>query len=229
MYATRMITAAAAAVAVLVGFAPFLGEPIEAGSLSQFSTDQPPTFWFGRATILLLVIGAAAAFRSLRIAAGLAVVAVGTAVAPLIAPTLRGTDAYGWTAYSSSPPPLLPTIDATPRWGLGALMLLATFTAAVLMLALIRERQGPGGMRTIVVGLVTLVAISAEVVVAVSYRNSSMGSPRRYVDYLPVSTGSNLGTSSAWYAVGIVVLVLVAMIVASARRPVSDTPQRRSS
>lgn len=190
------ITVVAAAVALLVGFAPYLGGPIGAVSLSQFTSDQPAAFWFGRAAVVLLVITAAAAFRWPRLAAGLAVLAVGAAAAPLVAPALRGASDLGWVAYAGSPaPPHLPTIDATPRWGLGALLAVAMFTVTVLVLALIRTTQPPRRTRAIIVALLGLAAVGASLALAVSYRND--GQPRRYVDYLPVPTGSNPSGSSA--------------------------------
>ncbi len=234
MNVPRTITVVAAATAIGVGFAPYLDSFGGAPSLSEFSADQPAAFWFGRAAVVLLVITASAAFRSLRLAVGCAVLAVAAAVAPMVVPALRGEVELGWATYVGSPtPPHLPTVYATPRWGLAALIAVAVFTATVLVLALVRVTARPSPMRTTVVALVAVAAAGALTALAVSYRNSSMGTtislgtPRRYVDYLPVSSGSNLSGSSAWYAIASVVLALVAVV--ATQRPVSATPPSRST
>jgi hypothetical protein len=180
--------------------------------------------------VVLLVVTASAAFRSLRLAVGCALLAVGAAAAPVIVPSLRGIPDQGWTVYAGAPtPPDGPTIIAASMWGLGAVMAVATFTVAVLTLALIRASQRPSQLRTIIVGVFTLVALGASIVVAVSYRSGSTGTPRRYVDYIPVPTGSNFSGSSAWYAAASVVLVLLAAAVAVPRRPVRSLPPSRST
>lgn len=230
----RTITVVAAAAAIMVGFAPYLDEFAGTPSLSQVSTDQPVAFWFGRAAVALLVVTASTAFRSLRVAVGCAVLAVAAAVAPIVVPPVRGAVVEGWAAYVGSPvPPHLPTIYATPLWGLAALMGLTVFTATVLVLALVRATAQPGAMRTTVVTLVAVAAAGALTALAVSYRDSiigtnvSFGTPRRYVDYLPEASGSNLGGSSAWYALASVVVALVAVGVT--HRPISARPPRRST
>jgi hypothetical protein len=229
MLAAR-ITVVAAALALLVGFAPYIDGPLGAVSLSQFTSDQPPAFWFGRAAVVLLVITAAAAFRSLGLAVMLAVFALGAASAPLIASALRGASALGWVGYAGSPPPpLLPTTDETPRWGLGALLAVAMFIVTVLVLALIRTTQPPGRTRAMIVALLGLVAVGASVALAVSYRNTTMQPSRSYVDYVRVPTDSDFSRTSAWYAVAGVVLVVLAVLVTYSRRPVSATSPSRST
>ena len=212
MNVPRTITLVAAATAIGVSFAPYLDAPMDARSLSQFSTDEPPAFWFGRAAVVLLVVTASAAFRSLRLAVGCALLAVGAAAAPVIVPSLRGIPDQGWTVYAGAPtPPDGPTIIAASMWGLGAVMAVATFTVAVLDPRVDpSESETRSQLRTIIVGVFTLVALGASIVVAVSYRSGSTGTPRRYVDYIPVPTGSNFSGSSAWYAAASVVLVLLA-------------------
>ena len=154
----------AAACAVPLSFAPYLSAPFGAQSLREFATDQSPAFWLGRAAVVLLVIAAAASFRSPRSAAGCAIGAVVAAALPAMVPQSRGELTQGWTSYVGTPtPPHLPTVYAVPMRGLPWLLALATFTAGALIVASTRPENR--GLR-IAAGLLVLVAIGTSLAIA---------------------------------------------------------------
>ena len=223
-----MITALAAAGALALSFAPFLDYPIGAQRLNQFSADQPPAYWFGRAATLLLVIAAVAGWRSVRLATGCADVAIATIAAPVVVTPLRRIGSVGWTVYAGAPvPPTLPRIDAPPGWGLGAMLAVATFAAAVLILAVTRSDDQRFPIRIAVVGLLALGALVASVAVIDAEASSTLGGPRRYVDYLPVASDATFSDANRWFAVCSVVLIVLAAVVARAR--LSATRTNRSN
>lgn len=194
--------------------APYLSAPFDAQSLREFATDQPPAFWLGRAAVVLLVIAAAASFRSLRLAAGCAIGAVVAAALPAMISSSRGTLTEGWTSYVGTPTPHLPTIYAAPMWGLGWLLALATITAGGLIVAATRPEDR--ALR-LAVALITLVATGASLAIARPETTPDAGGPRRYVDYLPSPSGSTSSTSG-WLAAVTVALVIAALATARLHR-----------
>jgi uncharacterized membrane protein YqjE len=221
-----VITVLAAVAALALGFAPFLAFPLDARRLADFSTGQPPAFWFGRAAILLLVIAAATTTRSLRLAAGCAVAAVATIAVPVVFTPLRHIVSFGWVSYVGVPAPV-PTIDASPTWGLGGLLAVATFTAAVLILVMIRKDDQRLSVRLTAVGLFALAALIASFALIDTEPSRTLGEPRRYVDYLPTASAATFSDAYRWFAAGSVVLIVLAAV--AARFPFSAKQSDRSS
>jgi hypothetical protein len=206
----------AAVVALGLSFAPFLNYPVDARRLSQFSTGQPPAYWFGRAAIVLVVVAAATAKKSLRIAAGCAIAAVATIAATVVVTSLRQVSSVGWTTYAGGSVSL-PEVHASPMWGVGALLATATLAAAACILALTRSDIPQFRVRVVVVGLFGLAAFIASLALVDAEGPGASGQPRRYADYLAVPSASTLGVTNRWFAVGSVVLIVLAVIAARAR------------
>jgi hypothetical protein len=120
-------------------------------------------------------------------------------------------------------------------WGLGGLLAVAVATAAVLILARMRSGDHQPPARTVVVGLLALVAIAASLAVATSSTSARyLGTPRRYADYLQVPSGwtfsgPTVSVSNAWFGAATVAVVLLAAVMARGRRPLTARRRRRST